>query len=83
MSASSRTKHIHHRFYLVKDKQDWGELEVRYEPTERMWSDILTKPKQGKAYHEFRQGYYLLRMNWTPLRDTMTKLYLRRLYLGC
>ena len=54
MSASSRLKHIHHRFYRVKDKQDQGELEVHYEPTGRMWSDILTKAKQGKAFREFR-----------------------------
>ena len=54
MSASSRLKHVHTRFYLVKDHQDRGELEVRYEPTGTMWSDILTKPKQGKAFRVMR-----------------------------
>ena len=54
MSASSRLKHIHTRFYLVKDHQERGEIEVKYEPTGKMWSDILTKPKQGKVFREFR-----------------------------
>jgi hypothetical protein len=54
MSSSRRTKHINNRYYLVKDKIDRGELEVRYEPTGKMWCDILTKPKQGIAFYEFR-----------------------------
>ena len=31
----------------IKDKIDKGEVQVEYKPTERMWADILTKPKQG------------------------------------
>ena len=54
MSASKRMKHIHHRFFLVKDKIDHGELEVEYKPTREMWSDVLTKPLQGKAFHVMR-----------------------------
>ena len=53
-SSSKRTKHIHNRYFLVKDKVDRGEIEVEYEPTTRMWSDVLTKPKQGVAFREFR-----------------------------
>ena len=54
MSASSRLKHVHTRFYLVKDHQDRGEVDVRYEPTGKMWSDIMTKPEQDKAYRMMR-----------------------------
>jgi hypothetical protein len=53
-SSSKRTKHINNRYFLVKDKIDRGELEVEYDSTNRMWSDILTKPKQGVAFREFR-----------------------------
>ena len=54
MSSSKRTKHIKHRFFLVKDLVDRGELKIRYEPTESMWSDILTKAKQGRPFREMR-----------------------------
>ena len=54
MSASSRLKHVHTRFYLIKDHQDCGEVEVKYEPTGKMWTDILAKPKQGKAFRKMR-----------------------------
>ena len=49
-SGSKRTKHIKSRYFFVKDKIDKGEFEVHHEPSERMWSDMLTKPKQGMAF---------------------------------
>ena len=58
MSSSRRTKHINNRFFLVKDKIDRGELKVQCEPTTRMWSDVLTKPKQGIVFYELR-GYFM------------------------
>ena len=54
MSGSSRTKHIKHRYYLVKDKIAHGDLEIAHMGTDKMWSDILNKPKQGKAFRVFR-----------------------------
>ena len=36
MSSSKRTKHIHHRYFLVKDKVERGELEIQHEGTDRM-----------------------------------------------
>eukprot|EP00970_Alexandrium_tamarense_P015266 scaffold4923_cov115-Alexandrium_tamarense.AAC.1 len=53
-SSSKRTKHIKARFFLVKDRVDNGELEVKHEPTDMMWSGVLTKPKQGKPFRVFR-----------------------------
>jgi hypothetical protein len=55
-SSSKRTKHINNRFFLVKDKIDRGELEVQHCGTKEMWSDMLTKPLQGKAYCEQRSN---------------------------
>ena len=35
---------------FFKDCIDRGEVSVDYQPTEKMYSDILTKLKQGKAF---------------------------------
>ena len=53
-SASSRCKHIRHRYFLVKDRIDTGDLEIRHAPTENMWSDVLTKPQQGILFKRMR-----------------------------
>ena len=49
-SSSSKTKHIRHIFFLIKDKIDQGDIEVQYKCIERMWSDMLTKPHQEKVF---------------------------------
>ncbi|EJK55981.1 hypothetical protein THAOC_24212 [Thalassiosira oceanica] len=49
-SSSKRTKHINNRYFLIKDKIEQGDLETEYCPTEKMWSDGHTKPKQGEAF---------------------------------
>ena len=54
MSSSKRTKRIRHRLFLIKDRVDTGDVEIAYEPTGSMWSDILTKPKQGSVFRKFR-----------------------------
>jgi hypothetical protein len=53
-SSSKRTKHINNRFFLVKDKIDRGEIEVRHEGTKNMRSDTLSKPLQGRLFCEMR-----------------------------
>ena len=50
ISSSKKTKHIKNRSFLVEDKIKKGDLEVQYKPIGHMWSDVLTKPKQGKAF---------------------------------
>eukprot|EP00804_Cyclotella_cryptica_P018945 CCRYP_006453-RA/>CCRYP_006453-RA protein AED:0.59 eAED:0.59 QI:0/0/0/1/0/0/2/0/207 len=42
------------RYFFVKDRIEQGELEVQHMPTDKMWSNILTKPKQGKTFREMR-----------------------------
>ena len=56
-SSSKRTKHIKSRYFFIKDKVDISEMDIKYVPTDQMWSDILTKPKQGKGF----------RMDWSHL----------------
>jgi hypothetical protein len=38
----------------MKEKNDEGEIRFEHCPTEQMWADIKTKPKQGAAFREFR-----------------------------
>ena len=53
-SSSKRTKHIKSRYFFIQDKITDGDLEVEHCPTERMWANVLNKPKQGKVFLEFR-----------------------------
>jgi hypothetical protein len=46
-SSGKRTKHIKSRYFYIKDKVDSGEVTVEHRGTKEMWSDVLTKPKQG------------------------------------
>jgi hypothetical protein len=54
ISGSGRTKHIKAKYYLVKDKYESNEIDLKYCPTERMWADVLTKPLQGHKFREMR-----------------------------
>jgi hypothetical protein len=53
-SSSKRTKHIKSRYFFIKDKIDQGEVSIEHQPTNMMWSDVLTKPKQGKGFRADR-----------------------------
>ena len=50
MSSSKRTKHIKSKFFFVKDKVDQGEVTIHHKPTDEMWIDVNTKPKQGRPF---------------------------------
>ena len=54
LSSSPRTKHIKTRYYFIKDKIEEGEVEIQHCPTEKMWSDVLNKPKQGAGFRKDR-----------------------------
>ena len=49
-SSSKQTKHIKCRYFFIRDKIANGDLEVRYCPMEKMWANVLTKPKQGGPF---------------------------------
>ena len=54
LSSPRPTKHIQHRYFLVKVLIDRGELEVKYMPTNQMWYDVLTKPLMGRKWQEMQ-----------------------------
>ena len=49
-SSSKRTKHIKHKYFFVTDKIEEDEVAIEYKPTGEMWTDVNTKPKQGKGF---------------------------------
>ena len=53
-STSERTRHIHIRYFFIKDRIDAGEIKLQYLPTEEMVADILTKPLQGELFKKLR-----------------------------
>ena len=54
MSSSKSTKHIHVRFFYIKDFIDCGDMSVEYFPTGEICADILTNPLQGIAFKKMR-----------------------------
>jgi hypothetical protein len=53
-SSSKRTKHIHLRYFYVKDKVDSGDLRIEHCPTDQMLADFFTKPLQGALFYKLR-----------------------------
>ena len=47
-SNGNITKNVEAIYYIVKDSVDRGDLKIEWCPTEEMWEDVLTKPKQVK-----------------------------------
>ena len=54
LSSTKRTKHIHARYFLVKDYIERGEIKAVHCPAEGMWADVLNKPKQGASFRRDR-----------------------------
>ena len=52
-SSASKIKHIRHKLFLITDKIHQGDIEVEYKYTERIWSNMLIKLRQGKAFRKF------------------------------
>ena len=53
-SSSRRTHHLNIRYFFIKDKVEKKEITIKYEPTEAMVADYLTKPLQGALFQKFR-----------------------------
>ena len=53
-SSLKQTKHIKVKYFFIKDKVNQGEATIKHCPTEQMWTNINTKPKQGLVYPVFR-----------------------------
>ena len=52
-ASNRRTRHLDICFFFVKDKVEKKEIMIKYEPTEAMIVDYMTKPLQGKMFQRF------------------------------
>ena len=64
ISSSGRTKHIKAGYYYITDKIEYGDFEVKYCPTDEMWVDMLTKPKQGNPFKKYRSLLQNVHINY-------------------
>ena len=46
--CTGNSRHIHIRYFFVKDRIDKGEMRVEYCPTNLMLAGLLTKPFMGE-----------------------------------
>jgi Reverse transcriptase (RNA-dependent DNA polymerase) len=53
-SAGKKSRHIHIRYFFMKDRVKQDSILVRHCPTEAMLADFLTKPLQGNLFRKFR-----------------------------
>ena len=53
-SCTGNSRHIHIKYFFVKDRVDKGEVAIHYCPTAEMLADFFTKPLQGHLFHKFR-----------------------------
>ena len=54
-SCTGNSRHIHVRFFFVKDRLDKKEFTIEYCPTQQMLGDFYTKPLQGRLFRAFRR----------------------------
>jgi hypothetical protein len=69
--SSSRARHIHIRYYFIKDKVDEGLVRYEYVPSNEIVADIMTKPLQGSSNYalnflseRFKISTYIARECW-------------------
>ena len=53
-SCTGNSRHVHIRYFFVKDRVDKGEITIEYCPTHIMLADFFTKPLTGQLFHRFR-----------------------------
>ena len=53
-SCTGNSRHIHIRYFFVKDRIEKKEMRVENCPTEHMLADYFTKPLQGSRFKEYR-----------------------------
>ena len=53
-SVNSKSKHIHIRYFFMKQNFDTGDFTLVHCPTDLMVADILTKPLQGEQFLKLR-----------------------------
>ena len=53
-SCTGNSRHVHIRYFFVKDRVEKGEVRVEYCPTLQMVGDYFTKPLQGSLFNKLR-----------------------------
>ena len=53
-SCGSKSKHIHNRYFWIKDRLQSDNIKVIHCPTRAMLADFLTKPLQGALFKKIR-----------------------------
>ena len=64
-SCTGNSRHIHIRYFWIKDKVDNNEVRVQYLPTHIMLADYFTKPLQGSQFRLLRDFI----MGWRSLEE--------------
>ena len=54
-SCTGNSRHIHIRFFFVKDRIDKKEVKIEYCPSLSMLADFFTKPLQGQLFLKFKR----------------------------
>ena len=52
--CTGNSRHVHIRYFFVKDRQDKGEIKIEYCSTNNMLADYFTKPLQGTLFRKPR-----------------------------
>ena len=72
-SCMGNYRHIHIRYFFVKDRIDIGEMKVEYFPTHLIMSNFFTKPLMGQMSGKLRRvimGYTsIFELNPTLLKS--------------
>jgi hypothetical protein len=56
--SHQRTKHLNVRYFLIIEKQENKEVELRYCPSEEMYADLMTKPISGAKFECLSAGFF-------------------------
>lgn len=52
--VEKNTKHINIRYFFIKDKAEYNEIEICHLGTDDMIANYFTKPLQGEQFTRFR-----------------------------
>ena len=70
-SCTGNSRHIHIRYFFVKDRIDKKEIRVEYCPSLLMLADFFTKPLQGQLFIKFKE----VLMGWKPITTLKWKYF--------
>jgi hypothetical protein len=54
LSAGQKSRHIHIRYFWIKDRSEEHRIQIEHCPTVQMLADFFTKPLQGHLFRRFR-----------------------------